>query len=100
MQATLVLDPTKSAYQAFSIPSSNMAAFGFANICYYLRAICFRGRRSIAIKGEAGQLGADFVISSRGKILLQHYCKNPTDRVSIRKILNALGAARQDKKNE
>ena len=89
-QAQLVLDPTKSAYQAFSIPSSTLAAYGAANVWYYIRAICCRGRRSIAVQGEAGQLGADFVISPSGKILLAHYCRNPTDRVSISKIVDAV----------
>jgi len=84
------LDPTKSAYRAWSIPSSNVAAWGLANCWYYFKAILFRGTRSIAVRGDAGQLGADFVLAPGGTILLRHYCRNPTDRVPVSKILDAV----------
>jgi len=95
--ALLLLDPTKSAYQAWSIPSSTVAAWGLANIWYYAKAILCRGRRSIAIKGEAGQLGADFVLAPGGTVLLKHYCRNPTDRVRVSKILDAVRSCQKDK---
>lgn len=88
--ARLLLDPTKSAYESWSIPSSAVAAWGIANCWYYAKAILFRGRRSIAIKGEASQLGADFVLGPGGTVLLKHYCHNPTDRVHVRKILDVV----------
>ena len=88
--ALLLLDPTKSAYESWAIPSSNVAAWGPANLFYYFKAILFRGRRSIAIHGEAGQLGADFVLAPGGTVLLKYYCRNPTDRVSVSKIVDAV----------
>jgi hypothetical protein len=88
--ATLVLDPTKSAYQAWSIPSSLAAGWGLANIWYYAKAIITCRTRTVQVKGEAGQLGADFVVAPDGTILLEHYCKNPTDRVKVEKIAEVL----------
>ena len=88
--AVMLLDPTKSVYQAWSIPSSTMAAWGPANVWYYIKAILCRGRRSIAIQGEAGQLGADFVLAPGGKVLERHYCRNPTDRIAVSKLLQAV----------
>mmetsp|Transcript_1246 Transcript_1246/g.1893 ORF Transcript_1246/g.1893 Transcript_1246/m.1893 type:complete len:116 (-) Transcript_1246:341-688(-) len=88
--ALLLLDPTKSAYQAWSIPSSNVAAFGLANTWYYVKAFFCRGKRSISIKGESGQLGADFVVAPGGTLLSKHYCKNPTDRVDVNTLLEKI----------
>jgi hypothetical protein len=86
------------AYMAYSIPSSTAAAFGFANCWYYFKAILFRGRRSIAVHGDAGQLGADFVVAPGGTVVVRHYCRNPTDRIRVTKLLDAVYALR-DKNN-
>ena len=88
--ATLVLDPTKSAYQALSIPSSQLAAWGPANSWYYLKAILFRGKRNIEVQGEAGQLGADFCLDCDGRVLMAHYCRNPTDRIAVHRLYEAV----------
>ena len=95
---TLLLDPTKMAYKAYSIKSSTAAAFGFANCWYYFKAILLRGRRSIAIHGDAGQLGADFVVAPGGTVVVRHYCRNPTDRIKVTKLLEAVYSLR-DKNN-
>ena len=87
--AVLVLDPTRSAYQAWAIPSSTAVAFGPANVWYYIKAFFCRGKLPI-IKGDAGQLGADFVVAPDQTILLRHYCRNPTDRIDAQKILEAV----------
>lgn len=89
MDATLLVDPTKSAYQAWSIPSSMSAAFGLANGWYYVKAFFGRGKFPI-LKGEAGQLGADFVVGPGGTLVLKHYCRNPTDRIDVTLILETL----------
>eukprot|EP00547_Thalassionema_nitzschioides_P009700 CAMPEP_0194226126 /NCGR_PEP_ID=MMETSP0156-20130528/41220_1 /TAXON_ID=33649 /ORGANISM="Thalassionema nitzschioides, Strain L26-B" /LENGTH=74 /DNA_ID=CAMNT_0038958371 /DNA_START=303 /DNA_END=524 /DNA_ORIENTATION=+ len=67
--AKLILDPTKSLYQAWEIPSSQVAAWGPSNTWYYTKAIATGRTRSIAIKGEAGQLGGDFVLAPGGKVV-------------------------------
>lgn len=95
--AKLLLDPTKSAYEAYSIGSSLVAAYGLKNVWYYVKAICCRGRRSIEVQGEAGQLGADFVIAPGGTIVLKHYCQNPTDRVKVSKIIEAVESCRKQR---
>ena len=96
--AQMVLDPTKSVYEQWAVPSSNIAAWGPANTWYYIKAICCRRRRSVEIQGEAGQLGADVVLApSTGKVLLAHYCKNPTDRVSVSNILKTVKGVQKDK---
>ena len=86
----MVLDPTRSAYQSFEITSSLLAGWGLKNIWYYFKAIISGRTRTIQIQGEAGQLGADFVIGKDGICVLAHYCRDPTDRVSVDKIVNAL----------
>lgn len=95
--ALLLLDPTKSAYEAWCIPSSAVAAWGPSNFWYYAKAILRCRTRRIAVRGEAGQLGADFVLAPGGAVLLKHYCRNPTDRVSVSTIIDALGVYRKDK---
>lgn len=90
--AILLLDPTKSAYEAYSIPSSNIAAWGPANLWYYAKAFLCCRHRSVAIRGEAGQLGADFVVGTDGTVLLKHYCRNPTDRVAVSKIVHVVSS--------
>ena len=95
--AMLVLDPTKSVYQSWAIPSNVVAAWGLANSWYYAKAFLTRGKRSIEIQGEAGQLGADFLLGPGGIVKLVHYCKNPTDRVAVSKILEALREYQSDK---
>lgn len=91
-KAILVLDPQKTAYQAFSIPSSVLAGWGLANIWYYAKAILTCRTRSVQVRGEAGQLGADFCLApgDEGTCVLAHYCKNPTDRVSVDKIVEVI----------
>lgn len=97
----LLLDPTKSAYRSWSIPSSQVAAWGPSNFWYYTKAIWLRGQRRVTLQGEAGQLGADFVLSpGDGKVLLQYYCKNPTDRVAIQKLLDTARLYRKTKTNK
>ena len=114
--AQMVLDPNKALYEGWSIPSSQVAAWGPANTWYYIRSVCCRRHRALPkVQGnfeEAGQLGADVLlehstinINSNGddsadgdgsgtttttRVLLAYYCKNPTDRVSVSTILNTL----------
>jgi hypothetical protein len=87
---TLLVDPAKSAYQAWSIPSSTIAAFGLANFWYYVKAFFCRGKFPILKGNDAGQLGADFVVGHGGTLLLKHYCRNPTDRIDVATILEKL----------
>lgn len=92
--ATLVLDPLKLAYKAWCIPSSVASAYGWSNFCYYVREVIsnlfkFKFTR-IAVQGEAGQLGSDFVISPHGTVALAYYCHNPTDRVPVEKLSHAV----------
>ena len=87
--AVLLLDPTKSAYQAWAIPASTAAAYGPANVWYYIKGFFCRGKLPI-VKGEHGQLGADFVVAPDRTVMLQHYCRNPTDRVDVKKIVDAV----------
>lgn len=97
-QLIMVLDPTKSVYETWAVPSSNLAAYGPANTWYYVKAICCRRRRSIEVQGEAGQLGADVVLApATGKVLLAHYCQNPTDRVAVSKILQTVQEVHKNK---
>mmetsp|Transcript_2139 Transcript_2139/g.3069 ORF Transcript_2139/g.3069 Transcript_2139/m.3069 type:complete len:117 (-) Transcript_2139:284-634(-) len=93
--ATLVLDPTKSAYKAWCIPSSQVAAWGPANLWYYTKAIVSGRTQHVQLQGEAGQLGADFVLApgDDGTVVLAHYCRNPTDRVEVSKLFDAAVAS-------
>lgn len=105
--AQMVLDPTKSLYEGWAIPSSQVAAWGPANTWYYIKAICCRGQRTVEVQGEAGQLGGDFLLAPRtarddgssigGKVLMAYYCKNPTDRVAVSTILDTLKKAQKNK---
>jgi hypothetical protein len=74
-----------------AIPDCVSAAFGARNLLYYAKAVFLRGKLpSSTLQGEAGQLGADFVVAPNGRVLLAHYCRDPTDRVSVQKIVQAI----------
>jgi len=94
--ATLVLDPEKRAYRAWGIPSNTASAFGWSNCWYYAKMVCYnlfvKGKwTEIAVKGgDAGQLGSDFVISPDGMVVLAYYCRDPTDRVPVQELVEAV----------
>ena len=87
----LLLDPDRKAYRAWGLKSSLLASWGLANTWYYLKAMFGRGDRFNGVKGDdSAQLGADFVVAPAGSIVLSHYCRDPTDRVSVDEIPQAV----------
>ena len=99
-------DPNKVLYHdIFNIKSSILKSWGVSNILYYIKALLFRRNgyklNDITVKGsDSNQLGADFIISgcnnvSSGntttpKVLLSYYCKDPTDRIDVSKMISTI----------
>ena len=99
-------DPNKVLYHdIFNIKSSILKSWGISNILYYIKALLFRRNgyklNDITVKGsDSNQLGADFIISgcnnvSSGntttpKVLLSYYCKDPTDRIDVSKMISTI----------
>jgi hypothetical protein len=90
MSTFLLLDPSKSVYKSLAIPDSVSAAYGLRNLLYYAKALLLRRQQLSSLQGEAGQLGADFVLDSNGRVWLAHYCRDPTDRVPVPDLVQAV----------
>ena len=86
---TLLLDPSRQAYQAFGLERSLVRSWGPRNLWYYTRAL-LGGRHFYGIGTDTAQLGGDFVIEARGIVRLVHPSRDPTDRPSVAALLAAL----------
>ncbi len=85
----LLLDQDRNAYQAFGLESSVLRSWGLKNMRYYANAIR-SGKKFLGTRGNANQLGGDFIIDKQGIIQLAYPSHDPTDRPSINQILTTL----------
>ena len=86
---TFLMDERKISYQAYNLESSTLRSWSPMTIGYYAKAK-LQGRKIPAQRGDAHQLGGDFIIDPQGIIRLSHPIANPTDRASIDELLTAL----------
>lgn len=86
---TLLLDPTRRAYQAYGLERSWLRSWGLKNLWYYTRTR-LSGRQLHKTGGDTAQLGGDFIVDAKGIIHLAHRSREPTDRPSAAELLAAL----------
>ena len=84
-----LMDAEKISYQAYDLESSTLRSWSPMTVLYYAKAK-LQGRDILAQRGDAHQLGGDFIIDPQGGIRLSHPSANPTDRPSIDQLLTAL----------
>ena len=84
-----LMDAEKKSYQAYDLESSTLRSWSPATVLYYAKAK-LQGREIPAQRGDAHQLGGDFIIDPQGIIRLSHPIANPTDRASVDELLTAL----------
>jgi peroxiredoxin len=85
----LLLDPARSAYQAYGLERSLFRSWGPKNLWYYAKAR-LAGRQVYTTGADTAQLGGDFIIDAGGTIRLAHRSHEPTDRPPVTELLAAL----------
>ena len=86
----LLRDPDFSAYRAFGLRRGSVREiYGPGTIWTYVK-LMLRGRRLRRTNADRFQLGGDFVIDGQGTIRLAHPSRNPSDRASVSRLLDAL----------
>ena len=88
-------DPSRAAYQAFGLGRTSWAAMLRPGVLFrYLRLVFRGGRLRRPYKGEdVLQLGGDFVLEGRGRVVYAYRSAEPTDRPSVQELLRAVRAA-------
>jgi peroxiredoxin len=78
----VLLDPTLAAYQAYGLDRSALRSWGVKTLWYYARALG-RGEKLLEKRGDAYQLGGDFIVDADGMVQFAYPSHDPTDRPSI-----------------
>ncbi len=84
-----LMDTEKHSYQAYDLESSTLRSWSPATVWYYAKAK-LQGREIPAQRGDAHQLGGDFIIDPQGIIRFSHPSADPVDRPRIDELLTAL----------
>ncbi len=89
----LLHDRDVSAYSAFGLRRGSVREiYGPGTVWTYVK-LMLRGRRLRRTTADRFQLGGDFVIDGQGLIRLAHPSRNPSDRASVSRLLDALREA-------
>jgi hypothetical protein len=92
----IVSDPTRACYQEFGLermPWTGMLRLGLWG--RYLRLVARGWMPRLAHKGDdLLQLGGDFVLDARRRIVLAFRSREPTDRPSAQQLVDGVGRAR------
>jgi peroxiredoxin len=85
----MLLDPHRKVYHRYGLGHSWRRSGNLRTLRRYVKLVR-AGRKWRGIKGDPAQLGGDYVIGSDGTILLAHPSHEPTDRVSVSELVEAL----------
>lgn len=85
----LLLDPGRTAYQAYGLERSLLRSWSPKNLWYYAQA-WLAGRPFHSTGADTNQLGGDFIIDASGIIRLAHRSQDPTDRPPVATLLALL----------
>ncbi len=90
-----VADPDRAAYRAFGLERTGWLTFLRPGVVWgYLRGMLRGYLLKMPYAGEdVLQLGGDFVLDRAGKVVFAYPSANPTDRPSVRQILDAITPA-------
>lgn len=86
----VLLDRERTVYQAYGLERSFWRAYSLRNIFNYFR-MRLAGWKELGSHGDdTTQLGGDFIVDSQGNIRLAYRSYDPTDRPSIKYLLDEL----------
>ena len=85
----ILLDPERVAYQANGLDRSLIRSWG-PKVWYKYAQLLLSGRSWRGIQGDSAQLGGDFIVDRNGIIHLAYRSHDPTDRPSVRRVLEIL----------
>ena len=86
----VVSDPERTAYQAFGLSSAGWARLLGPRVVLRYAALMLRGFRPGLSGADVHQLGGDFVLDERRRLLYAHRSVDPADRPPVSALLNAL----------
>lgn len=92
----MLLDQHREMYHAFGLGVSIAKVWSFSNLFLYAEYKASKrqfARTPANIKDDIYQLGGDFVLDERGKVIYFHPSENPSDRPSVTELLNAIAEA-------
>lgn len=91
----IVTDPKRAAYQAFDLERASWGALLRAGVVWRYGRLMLRGwAPQRTNKGEdVLQLGGDFVLDERRRLVYAHRSAEPTDRPPVAELLQAVAAA-------
>ena len=85
----ILLDPERDSYGLYGLERSWLRAYSPANLWGYVKRWWQGDEKGHESHGEdTAQMGGNFIVGTDGKIQFAHYCKDPTDRPSIEKLLS------------
>ncbi|XP_035467408.2 prostamide/prostaglandin F synthase isoform X1 [Scophthalmus maximus] len=88
----MLLDPDRKVYAAFGLEASVKKVLNFSNMLLYAEYVAENmefPRGLPSLQDDMFQLGGDFVLDERGRVLFRHCCQSPTDRPPVEDILSA-----------
>ncbi len=85
----LFLDAELKAYHLYGLRHSRLRAWSPRTLLYYARA-WWRGEPFKPGRGDAHQLGGDFIVDPQGILRLSHPSRDPTDRPRLAQIITLL----------
>lgn len=85
----LLLDPERRVYEAYRLERSVFRSWNLRTLWRYVKLLA-AGRQWRGIQGDSTQLGADFIVDTKGVLRLAYYSYDPTDRPPIDHLLATL----------
>lgn len=85
----LLLDPTHDSYRAYGLTRSRWRAFSPRTLLYYWRA-ARNGDEILESRGDASQLGGNFIIDRDGVVRFAYESKEPVDRPEVEELLEVM----------
>jgi len=95
----LLLDPERTAYQAYGLERSLARSWNLRTIWRYVQLLT-SGRRWRGIQGDSAQLGGDFVVDADGIVQLAYRSHDPTDRPDVGDLLSIMHQRDKQRKGE
>jgi len=90
----VLADPHRAAYHAFTLKRlSLLRVFSPATLKLYWKLLRSGHHREDYGKEDIYQAGGDFLVNREGQILFAHRSQDPTDRPSLRNLLDAVDRA-------